>query len=289
MEHKELKILVSACYDGEVSAEERALVEAHLAECPDCAETLAAYGRLGRTVRCLPRGEPSRELWQRVQGGLAKRRRWSLGWRLLPVAPVLALLVIAVTLIVALGPQFGLAPAQPAAQREAAMEKEAQTARAGPLASPLPAMAPAGAATEEGQEVYGLTVAPPSVDGMASLEVVSQTVRRDEALAAPRLTGILYDAAGRPLAATVLVVSDMVSWTGLVTTTADGAFALDLPARGTYYVALAGSAEERAIMYDGGVTDTAISGTVYLTQANALPALVVLEVGDEVVVTLRVR
>jgi len=289
MEHEELKVLVCAYHDDEVTAEERALVEAHVAECAECAETLAAYGRLGRTVRRLPRGAPSRDLWQRVQSGLAPRR--GLFWRrLLPAAPVLALVAIVVTLAIVWGPQFGgFAPAQPAVQREAAVDKSAPSAAPEPQGSPLGAIVPASAGTAEEMETYGLTAAPPSPGEMSSLEVVSQTVQRGVAQAAPRLVGTLYDAAGQPLADTVLVVSDMVGWTGAVTTTADGAFALDLPAAGTYYVALAGSAEARVLEYNGTAADAAVSGTVYLTQTGYIAPLIVLEGNDEVVVTLRVR
>jgi len=290
MEHEEFKILVSAYHDGEVTPEERALVEAHLAECAECAEAFAAYGRLGRTLQRLPRGEPSRGLWQRVQEGLASRRRWSLGWRLLPVAPVLAVVAIAITLIFVLGtPLSGDAPS-PALQKEGGIAESTESDRGVPQASSMPAMAPQEVATE-GAEEYGLHATPPGPAGLAELEVVSQTIRYDEDRTAPHLQGVLYDTAGQPLAGTALVVSDLVRWVGVVTTTVDGSFALDLPSGGTYYVALAGSPiAEKALGECWDLTaDGVVSETGYLSATNALPAMVVLEGNDELVVTLRVR
>jgi hypothetical protein len=154
----------------------------------------------------------------------------------------------------------------------------------------MPAMAPQGVATE-GAEEYGHDTTPPAPAGLADLEVVSQTVRYDEDRTVPRLKGVLYDPAGQPLAGTVLVVSDLVSWVDVVTTTADGTFALDLPSGGTYYVALAGSPVMEEVWgesYDGA-TDIVVTGTMNLSGTNAWPAMVVLEGNDEVVVTLRVR
>jgi hypothetical protein len=202
---------------------------------------------------------------------------------------VLALLAVAITLVVTLGPQFGLAPAQPVAQREAAVEKGgAEPTTGGALASPMSAMAPEGATTEA-QEEIGLTAAPPCPGGAAGLEVVNRA--DDETRGAPRLAGTLCDAAGQPLVGAVLIVSDGVSWRGVVTTTDGGAFALDLPASGTYAIALAGSPV--ALQYqaecDVWVTDTAVSGTVYALGPSTVSPTLSLEVGGTVSVTLRVR
>ena len=286
MKHEEFQVLVSAYHDGEVTAEERALVEGHLAGCGECAEMLTAYGRLGRTVHRLPRGAPSRELWGRVQGGLAARRRWALGWRLLPVAPVLALVAIAVTLFVALGTQPGARFMTAPAGQEVALDKEAQPSPAAPVDSPLVASAP-GRILEQVTETYELAALPPCPDGLVVLEVVSPTVWRGEARATPRLEGVLYDAAGQPLSGAGLVVSDRVDWTSQVTTTADGSFALDLPASGTYYLALAGSpGAEKALAGedDQGYYAPASNGGELGRRGG-----VVVEGNYTVVVTLRVR
>lgn len=48
---EQLAELISAYSDGEVTAEERVLVESHLRDCPDCAQRLAYYQGLGGALR----------------------------------------------------------------------------------------------------------------------------------------------------------------------------------------------------------------------------------------------
>jgi hypothetical protein len=309
MNHEECKVLVSAYHDGEVTAEERAQVEAHLAECAECTETLAAYGRMGRTVHNLPRGAPSRELWLRVQQGIAPRRR-SLWQRLLPVVPALALVAIGITLFIVLGGlPGGLGPAAPALQRQAASPEMQQPLLAPSAASPAPQPTAAslpfpGAVTCS----VNLTVTPPCADeysltsgaGAAAcpgaplaLEMVTVSVRSDTARTAPLLRGVLYDTAGKGLPDVTLVISGTAGWQGTVVTAADGSFALDLPERGTYRVVLALS--PTAAKAQVTAEDTATNsyqlpdGAVCQGPRDMALAPLVLDAHDEAIVTLRVH
>ncbi len=61
---------LSALYDGEVSGERRAALEAHLAECAACAAEHAAYARLSALVAVGEVTVPSQALWEVVQAEL---------------------------------------------------------------------------------------------------------------------------------------------------------------------------------------------------------------------------
>ena len=54
-EHQRVEALLSAYLDGEVSSQERALVERHLARCPECARNLETLSRTVSLLRELPR------------------------------------------------------------------------------------------------------------------------------------------------------------------------------------------------------------------------------------------
>ncbi len=61
---------LSALYDGEVSGERRAALEAHLAECAACAAEYAVYGRLATLAVAGEVPVPSEALWEVVQAEL---------------------------------------------------------------------------------------------------------------------------------------------------------------------------------------------------------------------------
>jgi hypothetical protein len=225
MKHEDWQQLVSAYCDGEVTPEERARVEAHLAECAECAEALAAYRRLGQAIRALPQGTPSRTLWFRIQEGLARPAR-PLWWRLLPVASAAVVLLVAVVAGFLLRPPSGPAPLQAPEDRRSWMPTVA-------MRSPMP--------TAPALKSYpGMAPSPPSCPGIPlALEMVAISARDGADLASPRLVGVLYDGSGRPLPDVTLVISGTAGWQGTATTASDGTFSLSLPTAGTYQVVLA--------------------------------------------------
>ncbi|MBI2956912.1 MAG: HEAT repeat domain-containing protein [Acidobacteria bacterium] len=106
---------------GELTAEERAAVEAHLKGCPQCAATAAELGRLRAALDARPRREPSPELLVHCRADLEEALdREASGWRglirswlgmapgqpALRAASALAVLVLGVSLGWTLRPQL---------------------------------------------------------------------------------------------------------------------------------------------------------------------------------------
>ncbi|HST04335.1 MAG TPA: zf-HC2 domain-containing protein [Chloroflexia bacterium] len=79
MDCKAIRPLISYYYDGEVTPEESALVEQHLAECADCRQVLAEYRMIGSEMRDLPMPVPPtglhRDVWRAIeaQGAIPQR------------------------------------------------------------------------------------------------------------------------------------------------------------------------------------------------------------------------
>src|SRR5262245_2930300 len=63
--------------DDELSAAERAAVEAHLAECAECARTLASLRRIVAEASSLPPRPPENDLWPAVAARTIQQRRVS--------------------------------------------------------------------------------------------------------------------------------------------------------------------------------------------------------------------
>ena len=74
-----IRPLISYYYDGEVTPEESALVEQHLAGCEDCRRVLAEYRMIGSEMRDLAMPVPPaglhRDVWRAIeaQGAIPKR------------------------------------------------------------------------------------------------------------------------------------------------------------------------------------------------------------------------
>ncbi|MEA2576052.1 MAG: hypothetical protein QOH93_3350, partial [Chloroflexia bacterium] len=66
----EVRPLISAYLDGEVTPEERRSVERHLASCEECRHVLAEYRAIGSDLRALPVPVPPaglrRDVWRAI-------------------------------------------------------------------------------------------------------------------------------------------------------------------------------------------------------------------------------
>ncbi len=252
--HEEWQVLVSAYSDGEVTPEEQALVESHLAECAECSAMLAGYGRLSKTIHALPQGAPSRTLVQHVRERVS-RPRLPLWRRLAPLVSTAALLLVALTAwYITYGLQGPSSKSNGTGGRDAAgLQQESA-----PAAATVPELkSGAGQPTAEGMlQNQGQPEDTAPVPAMQALgagavttatcpgqvlayDVTSLSVRTDDSLAAPRLVGTLLDAADQPLPNTTVVVSSTTGWQATTVTDGQGAFRLDLPEPGQYRVALA--------------------------------------------------
>jgi len=83
VECKEIRELLSAYIDGEVTSEEKGQVERHLQSCPECRETYGQYVDIGTVLKSLPFWEPDSSLKEKVkekikpQKGFIKRVIWT--------------------------------------------------------------------------------------------------------------------------------------------------------------------------------------------------------------------
>jgi len=69
-----------AYLDGEMSVEERAWMEEHLAACPRCQADVRAYGRMRDLSRRLRFREPPPEFWDEYPQGVLDRLGRGVGW-----------------------------------------------------------------------------------------------------------------------------------------------------------------------------------------------------------------
>lgn len=85
MKCKEIKILLSAYIDGEVTEEERQAVENHLPVCEICKTTIAEFSRLHTCCQEMERKEAPPDFRQRVTQRIEATPHWAfprLPWRL---------------------------------------------------------------------------------------------------------------------------------------------------------------------------------------------------------------
>lgn len=66
----EVKNLMSAYFDGELSDEVREQVQQHVEGCADCRKELDGFSRLSQLASSATVSPPSAELWKRIESGL---------------------------------------------------------------------------------------------------------------------------------------------------------------------------------------------------------------------------
>jgi anti-sigma factor RsiW len=99
--------LLASYADGELGPEEKALVEAHLAACPECAALAACLRSADAAFAAFPEIEPSPTLMDRLRAVAAPRRRFRFGFDVLlrpslqPVFAVLTILAVGFSLYMA--------------------------------------------------------------------------------------------------------------------------------------------------------------------------------------------
>ncbi|HET9017029.1 MAG TPA: zf-HC2 domain-containing protein [Thermomicrobiaceae bacterium] len=72
---------LSAWMDDDLAPGERRAVARHLVGCPDCQQTLRAYGGVRRLLRAMPHPEPPRSVARAVRARLtAAPPSWPLDW-----------------------------------------------------------------------------------------------------------------------------------------------------------------------------------------------------------------
>ena len=103
----EFRELISGYIDGDLNADERQRLLAHMAACADCRHTLESYRQIGGQVRSLPRAIPPPELREAIHAATvhSNRRRVyfissRLGYSVAAIAAVVLLFVVAIYLLV---------------------------------------------------------------------------------------------------------------------------------------------------------------------------------------------
>lgn len=149
--HFEYEELISASLHGELSAQERRRLDAHLDGCAACRKTLAAFSDQRRIMSGLRHVAPPRDLYARVRTGVEQGRFAVVPWWRRPATLAaglgggLAVVAGALLAIVLLGdpdPQVGTAtPTPTAVMTPAATPTPVTTFPVGP--SPTPTAAPA--------------------------------------------------------------------------------------------------------------------------------------------------
>lgn len=70
-EHDRIRKLLPLAGAGDISPEEMRLVQAHLADCPECLKEQEDFAFLGGALRGLPTPQPGAEVLERVRAGAA--------------------------------------------------------------------------------------------------------------------------------------------------------------------------------------------------------------------------
>jgi predicted anti-sigma-YlaC factor YlaD len=91
MDHETLKKLISSYLDGEVSEEERKLVEAHLEDCPECSEEYREMKTLEEVMGKMRVKEPPKEAWKLYTESVYSRLERGIGWILLSIGAMIIL------------------------------------------------------------------------------------------------------------------------------------------------------------------------------------------------------
>jgi predicted anti-sigma-YlaC factor YlaD len=91
MDHEKLKQLVSAYLDGEVSEDERRMVEKHLEECAECRQACRETSELEEVMAKMTLKEPPKEVWKMYTESVYNRLERGIGWILLSIGAMIVL------------------------------------------------------------------------------------------------------------------------------------------------------------------------------------------------------
>jgi hypothetical protein len=199
--------LISGSLTGDLTDVERAQLDAHVAACPACRETLAAFGEQRRLVSGMRHQPPPRDLGARVRGGIESGRLAALPWwrRPGPLVGIGASLaaVAAVVLAVVVLSNLRLPPTgQTGSPQATPSVSSAPTASLGATPEPTPAVTPpppvAADPNPVGAFVYTVDVEIPD----SRIELVTAAGRQE----------IVLDSYGTPTDATLSPDGDWVAF-----------------------------------------------------------------------------
>lgn len=85
MEHKQIRALFSAYFDGELSDDQRGRVNDHVAQCADCRRELEAMKKFEEVMGKMKLKNPPKETWQRYWASVYNRLERRIGWILVSI------------------------------------------------------------------------------------------------------------------------------------------------------------------------------------------------------------
>jgi predicted anti-sigma-YlaC factor YlaD len=91
VEHDEIRKLISPYIDGELGEEDRQLVEAHLAECAECAEERLQMNKFEEVMDKMTIKEPPKEAWKLYTESVYNKIERGLGWILVSIGAMIIL------------------------------------------------------------------------------------------------------------------------------------------------------------------------------------------------------
>ena len=93
MNHEEIKKLISAFLDGELSGEQKKQLEGHLSHCEDCRKELEEMSQLEEVLNKMKLKKPSKEIWDVYWSSVYNRIERKIGWIILSLG--LIVLIVA--------------------------------------------------------------------------------------------------------------------------------------------------------------------------------------------------
>jgi len=172
--------LISASLTGELTGEERRQLDTHLAQCPECRATLAAFGAQRELLAGLPQPPAPRDLGARVRAGIESGRLGRPWWQrpggLLAGVASLATVAAAALLVIVLtngtnGPNIGRQTPSPTPSASPASVEPSASATPSEAPSVTPAALPLG--VQPGDLLYAQLTGP--YDGLALAVVDNQS------------------------------------------------------------------------------------------------------------------
>jgi predicted anti-sigma-YlaC factor YlaD len=91
MDHDRIQKLIAGYHGGELSPEERRLVEEHAARCPQCRRELEEMGRFEEVMGKMALKQPPPETWKIYGSSVYNRLERRIGWIFLSIGAIILL------------------------------------------------------------------------------------------------------------------------------------------------------------------------------------------------------
>ena len=90
-DHKKIKELIAASFDGEMNAEEKRMVAEHIESCVSCRKAYEERSRFEEVMNKMELQKPSRDTWKYYWDSIYNRLERRIGWILFSVGVMILL------------------------------------------------------------------------------------------------------------------------------------------------------------------------------------------------------